>query len=196
MSEWWTYRPSDFLMFSVRTWDRLVQGWNEALWPLHVPVLLVAAALVVLAALRPQQARRPALLLLAISWAFIGWGFHWERFATIHTGAPWYAAAFGLQALLLLLAAASPEGATPPGPVRTTGLLLAAAAVAPYPLWAPAAGRGWPQAEIAGLLPDPTALLTVGLLLALPQRHRGWLLVVPLLALVVGWTTAWLLRAD
>ena len=48
------------------------------------------------------------------------------------------------------------------------GLLLVA--VVGWPLLGVALGRPWPQAELAGLAPDPTALATLALL---PWLHRG-----------------------
>jgi hypothetical protein len=45
MQEWWSYRPGDFLLFSPRTYWRLFQLTNEALWPLQIPVLLIGAAI-------------------------------------------------------------------------------------------------------------------------------------------------------
>ena len=45
MQEWWSYRPGDFLLFSPRTYWRLFQLANEALWPLQIPVLLIGAAI-------------------------------------------------------------------------------------------------------------------------------------------------------
>src|SRR5262245_6330489 len=46
MSEWWTYRPEDFLLFSPRVYWRMFELHNAALWPLQVPVL--AAGLVII----------------------------------------------------------------------------------------------------------------------------------------------------
>lgn len=34
MSEWWTYRLSDFLMFSPATYWRMVERYNREVWPL------------------------------------------------------------------------------------------------------------------------------------------------------------------
>jgi len=45
MQEWWSYRPGDFLLFSPRTYWRLFQLANEALWPLQIPVLLIGDAI-------------------------------------------------------------------------------------------------------------------------------------------------------
>ena len=43
MSEWWTYRLSDFLMFSPRTYYRLFELYNAEVWPGHWVGLSVGA---------------------------------------------------------------------------------------------------------------------------------------------------------
>jgi hypothetical protein len=195
MMEWWTYRPSDFLMFSARNWARLLEGAHRDAWPLQPLLAALALGLLAAAWRRPAVAARWCLLLLALAWCGVAWSFHWTRFAAINTAAPWFAAAWGLEAALLLAGAwPAPSTADEPGR-RATGLAIALAAVLAYPLLAPLTGRPWSQAELAGMTPDATALVTLGLLLALPVRHRRWLLVLPVLWLVVGWTMAWLLYA-
>ena len=196
MGEWWTYRPSDFLMFSARNWGRLLEGWNRDLWPLQPVLVLAGLGAVWLAARHPRASARWIAVLLSIAWAWIATAFHWERFAVINTGARWSALAFALEAVLLLALGLRAGGSPAAPPWRGVGLALAAVALVAYPPWAPLAGRGWAQAEVAGAAPDPTALLTLGLLLALPLRHRAWLLVIPVLALAIGWTTDWLLWAT
>ena len=39
-SEWWTYSLSDLLLFSPRTYYRLFELYNEAVWPMHVAAAL------------------------------------------------------------------------------------------------------------------------------------------------------------
>jgi hypothetical protein len=65
--------------------------------------------------------------------------------------------------------------------------VLAAWALLLHPLLAPLAGLGWHQAEVVALAPDPTAIATLALLLAMPRLParlwRGvaalaWLLVL------------------
>ena len=41
MSEWWTYRLSNFLLFSPRTYDRLFELYNAAIWPAQAAAFLV-----------------------------------------------------------------------------------------------------------------------------------------------------------
>jgi hypothetical protein len=131
---------------------------------------------------------------LALAWVGVAWSFHWTRFAAINTAAPWFAAVWIAQAALLLAwawRATTPRSADKRA--RSAGLGIGLLALAGYPLLAPLTGRPWSQAELVGLTPDATALFTIGLLVALPLRHRTWLLVLPAAWLVLGWTTAWLL---
>ena len=43
MTEWWTYRPSDFLMFAPETYWRLVERYNLDVWPLQLLALALRA---------------------------------------------------------------------------------------------------------------------------------------------------------
>jgi hypothetical protein len=195
MSEWWTYRPSDFLMFSPRIYWRLVELYNRELWPAHLAAALAGVALLGLASAARPSARRAAILVLAAAWVWVGWAFHWQRYATINWAAPAFAMAFWVQAVLLVWPGAAQganAGGLPAAGVRSAGWALAAAGLL-YPLATLAAGRPWAQAESFGFMPDPTALVTLGVLWASGVRHAAWLSIVPLLWLVVGWTTLWLL---
>lgn len=196
MSEWWTYRLSDFLMFSPATYWRLVERYNREVWPLQALMLGAGVLLLWLAARRPAQ-RRVAAIALAGAWLWVGWAFHWRRYAAINWAAEYLAAAFALQAALLLAAglASSAAGHTPlPNAlVRRIGLVLAATGVLLYPAVGAWAGRAWTHAEMFGIMPEPTALATLGLLLAGRWPHRTWLGVIPIASLITGLATLSLL---
>jgi len=53
MSEWWTYRAEDFLLFSPRVYWRMFELHNAALWPLHVLTLAAGLIIILLIAWRP-----------------------------------------------------------------------------------------------------------------------------------------------
>ena len=38
-TEWWTYRLSDLLMFSARSYHRLFELYNQDIWPAQVVAL-------------------------------------------------------------------------------------------------------------------------------------------------------------
>lgn len=184
MGEWASYGLSDFLMFSPQAYWRLVERYHAAWWPAQ----LFALALGLAATASASRAPRLGLALLAIAWAWVGWAFHWDRYAEIFLAAPALAIAFGVQTLLLAVAAAL---ARIEGAGHRAGLAIGVAAVLLYPLLALVEGRPWPQAEVFGFLPDPTALATLGLLLAcgLPGWQRALLAVIPALVLLLGFLT-------
>ena len=196
MSEWWTYRLSDFLMFTPRTYYRLFELHNAEIWPLQI--VTIAAGLAALWLVWRGAYGRVIAAVLAAAWIFVAWAYHFERYATINTGAPYYAAGFAGEALLLAWFALRRDGLRfdrQPAPVRWTGLALLAAGVALYPLLAPLLGRPWTQAEIFGIAPDPTAVATVGALL-LAKDRIAWLLVLPLLWCAITALTLWTMQAP
>ena len=94
MSEWWTYRAEDFLLFSPRVYWRMFELHNAALWPLHVLTLAAGLIIILLIAWRPGTWARWLALILAIPWIFVGWSFLWNRYATINWAAAYVAPAF------------------------------------------------------------------------------------------------------
>ena len=101
MSEWWTYRLSDFLMFSPQVYWRLVERYNREAWPLHLLMLVAGSLLLWLAATRPAAAARPVAGALAVVWLWVGWSFHHQTYAQINWAAEYAAIAFAIQAVLL-----------------------------------------------------------------------------------------------
>lgn len=190
MSEWWTYRLSDFLMFSPRTYWRLVELYNRDVWPAQLIAVGAGLLLLLLTAAARPGAGRVVAAALAIAWLWVGWAFHWQRYATVNWAAPWFAVAFGLQAMLLVILGMRRGGQSRPSAgARNLGWALALCGVLLYPLVALAAGRPWTQTEVFGFMPEPTAAATVGFLLAGGQPHAGWLSIVPALSLMVGMAT-------
>jgi hypothetical protein len=196
MSEWWTYRPSDFLLFAPRTYYRLVELHNAELWPAHAVAIGVCLVLVAMAWRGWSHAGRVTAATLAVAWGFVGWRFHWHHYATINWAAVHFAVAFAVQAVLLTGAAVTGAvvfGAAPRAR-RYVGLALVVTALALLPLAALALGRPLRQLEVPGLSPDPTALLTLGLLLVARRAHWS-LFMIPLSWCAVSALTLWTMNA-
>jgi hypothetical protein len=147
--------------------------------------------------------RRPgagqwAAAVLAPMWLWVGWGFHWQRYAPINWAAKYFAMGFALLALLLAVAAAvisKNDDARSTGPlVRAGGLALAMTGIFAYPFLALAADRPWSQAEVFGVMPGPTAMGTLGLVLLTGKPHGRWLAVIPALSLLAELATRWILQ--
>jgi hypothetical protein len=199
MSEWWTYQLSDFLMFSPEIYWRLVERYNRDVWPLQLLALVSGCVLLWLAAVPRPSAQRITAVVLAAAWLWTGWAFAWQRYATINWAAQYLAIAFGVEAVLLVIAAVFVDNAEQRQPrnpaVRHVALGAAAFGVLLYPLAGLPFGRPTAQAEVFGLMPDPTALTTLGLLFAGGLRYRGWLAIIPALGFVAGMLTLWTMAA-
>lgn len=207
MSEWWTYRLSDFLMFSARTYYRLFELYNAELWPGHLVAFGVALALLV-QAIRGEA--RAACVLMAACWFWVAWAFLLQRYATVNWAANWFAVAFAIEGALLLLRAGygslrGPRARRGPAWIIGAGLVLFA--IAGLPWLGLLLGRPLVQAEVFGLAPDPTVLGTLGLLVLLRSDERAvdsmparvlaaLLWPVPLLWCLVSGATLWAMRAP
>jgi hypothetical protein len=184
MSEWWTYRLSSFLLFSPRTYYRLFELYNAAIWPAQI--LTVALGIVCVALLRRGGVARGRLIagILGTCWLWVGVAFLAERYASINFAATYFAMAFGVEAALLV-AIGVVRGRIafewPADPAGRVGLAAFLFALLVEPLIGPALGRPWRQVEIFGVAPDPTAVATLGMLLLARVRRRWVLMIVPVL---------------
>lgn len=199
MAEWSTYSLSDFLLFAPRTYWRLFELMNEALWPAQVLGVLLGAALIALARIGGPGPARAAAILLAIAWISVTWFFFLERYAPINWAAEYMAWGFAAQAVLLV-AAAAPRGflafALPPSARVRIGRAMIYAAVLLYPALAGIVGREWRQAEIFGFSPDATALAALGVALLMPGRARALLMPLPVIWCLVGGATLYTMKAP
>src|SRR3954466_5142609 len=183
MSEWWTYRAEDFLLFSPRVYWRMFELHNAALWPLHV-LTLAAGITILLVAWRPTTWARARWIafILAIPWIFVGWSFLWNRYTTINWAAAYIATAFAIEGVLLLIVSLRDGLAFDRrGLAGWTGYLILGFALAGQPLLAPLQGRGWASSEVFGIAPDPTAMATLGVLLLARGRLLPVLAPIPVL---------------
>lgn len=199
MSEWWTYTISDFLLFSPRTWFRLIEQYNDAFWPLHVAALLLGLLIIAIVVRPPATQGRVIAGSLALLWAWVAVAFLWRRYATINWAAIWFAAAFGTQALLLAWTGAVKGSLTfgmRRGARHWIGLALLVFAVVCYPWIAVMAERGIAQGEVFGMMPDPTALGTIGALLLAEGRWRRRLIVIPVLWCLLSGAMLWALSRE
>ncbi len=195
MDAWWSYRPSDLLMFSPAIYWRLFESLNRQAWPVGM-ALLVAGMLIgwwwarAASRRRSGSARwvtrtqtnrssdpmpfhtgsaRAATALMALAWLWVAWAFFWQRFAPINTAAEAFAWMFLGQAFGFGLLALGPGlrwASALKGRTRI-GLALGVWALIAHPTLAWVFGRPGIQAEWLGLAPDPTAIAALALLLLL-----------------------------
>ena len=200
MNEWWTYRVDDFLMFSPRVYARLFEQVNEDWWPLQL-VLLGAGLLGLVSWVRGRH-RWVSGAGLGAAWLFCTAVFVDPLYRPINWAVGYLVPVLLTLALLLPVLAwradqpeddADDRAARPPRGrfARPVAGALGVWALLVHPLLAPVAGRGWRQAELIALAPDPTAIATLALLLALPRLPaRRWRIAA---AVAWGLVLAWCL---
>jgi len=194
MTECWSYSLRDLLLFSPRTYYRLFELYNIELWPLQLLFLALGAAILLLWRRRSELAGRALAAIIALCWLWVAWAYLSQRYASINWAANYYALAFALEAVLLLWLGVVRGRLTlaPVGSVRQRiGLGLFVFAWLCFPLIGPLLGRSWPQAEIFGMAPDPTALATLGILLLCGVRPLWWLFPIPVAWCLISGATLW-----
>ncbi len=199
MPEWWTYRLSDLLLFSPRTYYRMFELYHAGIWPVHLIVLASAVAILVLIRREEIWARLMIFGLLASWWTWVGIAFHLNRYAQINWAAKYFSALFVIQGLLLLWYGAARgrlEFAVARGRPMYIGIGLLMVASVIQPIAGVLAGRTWRQVELVGNTPDPTVIATMGFLALSLARVPRALLVIPVAWCAIGGATLWALGSS
>ena len=196
MPDWWTYRLSDLLLFSPRTYYRMFELYHEQIWPIHLVVLGSLVAITVLLRRDQEWSGRAIAGVLAVWWVWVAVAFHLQRYATINWAATYFAALFAIQGLLLVwygVVRGRIRFSLSRQPTAYTAFGLILVALVFEPIAGRIAGRAWSQVEFFGLTPDPTAIATLGFLaLSTPRASRA-LVVIPVAWCVIGGATLWAL---
>jgi hypothetical protein len=199
MQDWWSYSLSDFLLFSPRTYYRMIERHNEAVWPAQL--LTMALGIGILGALRQPSTTQGRIIagILALLWMWVAWAFLLQRYATINWAIKYVVPFFVLEALLLVwwgVIGGKLSFAVRPEATGRLGTALFVLSLLLYPALPVIVGRPWTHAEVFGIAPDPTVAATVGLLLLTSSRLRWALLPVPLLWCGITAATLWAMSAQ
>ena len=199
MRDWLSYRLSDLLLFSPRTYYRMFELYHEAIWPAQLFVVAMAVAIVVL--LRRGDERSGAIIatLLAAVWLWVAVAFQLQRYAAINWAARYFAGLFVVQALLLVWYGAVRRRLTFGDPRTRPGWLMPAvfgAAVVLPPIAGRGADRTWTQVELFGLTPDATAIATLALVMVAVPRAPRVLTLAPLVWCAIAGATLWAMDSS
>jgi Family of unknown function (DUF6064) len=198
MSEWWTYSLSDFLLFSPRTYYRLFELYNSAIWPLQIVALALGVAILGLLLREVAWRGRAIAAMLAACWLWVAWAYFLKRYETINWAADYFAVGFAVEALLLVWVGIVRDRLRfrPSRDfIALAGLCIFLFALFVHPLIGPLAGRAWLQVELFGVAPDPTVVATLGVVVA-AQRTHWELLVIPLLWCAISGATLWTMQSP
>lgn len=191
MADWLSYELIDFLMFAPETYWRMIELYNNDLWPLHVPITLM----LVFAGMMGVSGRRRWILpaVFALCWFMVAVFFFALRYSEIFWAAGYWAWTFALQgALFTAIAVAEREKTTAYCPEARKYSAFIVAAVAALPLIQWGQGASLAHIQLTGLLPDPTALASIVVLFVM--RAPWWTYPIPLAWMIFSTLTLYVME--
>jgi heme exporter protein D len=194
MANWLSYSISDFLPFSLETFNRLFVLYNARFSPAFAVGLGLGVVALALLVRTGVWRVRVVLAGFGLAWLWISWAFHLQTLQPLLWAAGPFALAFALQSGLLLASAVLPwEGRHSELPFggSKAGYVVLAVAVLLLPLAGLMTERLLSGLELFGTAPDPTAIATLGLASMLPARLAWLLFPIPLTWCLVSSAMLW-----
>lgn len=180
------------LPFTKEAFFNVFSQYNITVWPLQYVFVLLAIIAVLLTVADTGKRNRAIFIMLSFFWFWMGIVYHIFFFATINKAAYLFGIGFIVQAILFAVAGLRKKEFSfgLRGDVYSVaGIGLIFFALAGYPVLAAYFGHIYPRAATFGL-PCPTTIFTFGILLVMDQKCPKYLLIIPCLWALVGFTAS------
>ena len=181
------------LPFTTEQFLEVFKTYNTSIWPAQVVAYLLGGLAIYLAYRPSARNHRIISLILASSWLWMGALYHLTFFTSINTAAYGFGVIFIIQGLLFLGAGVWKDWLKfrlKWDAYGITGTILIIYAMLIYPLIGTQVGHGYPYAPMFGVAPCPATIFTFGMLLWTAKRIPWWILVIPGLWSVIGFSAA------
>jgi hypothetical protein len=178
--------------FTVEQFLNVMKNYNEAIWPFQIVLNLLAVTAIAFAVKKSMFASGAVSGILGFLWLWMGIAYHLVFFTGINRAAYVFGSLFVLQGLLFLYTGVFQSKLSfqwKPDRYRITGGLFFLYALIVYPILSHIMGHVYPKMPTFGL-PCPTTILTFGLLLWASERVAKYILVIPFLWAVIGFSAA------
>ncbi|MBD0285848.1 MAG: hypothetical protein ICV79_10555 [Flavisolibacter sp.] len=182
------------LPFTKEQFLEVFRKYNITFFPLQLLFLLLAAYIIFLAVKGKRNRGSTIAISLGCLWLWMGAAYHLAFFTVINKAAYGFGALFLLQGILLIVYGlkASPSFVFEKNLSGILGSVLLFYALIIYPLLGYADGHGYPYSPTFGL-PCPTTIFTLAIFLLAPNRLPFYIVAIPLLWSVIGFSAAFTL---
>lgn len=179
--------------FTTEQFLEVFKIYNTSIWPAQIVAYLLGVVAMYLAFRNMAGRDRVISLILSIFWLWMGGLYHLTFFTSINAAAYGFGMIFLVQGLLFFGAGVW-KGRLKFHFERNlygiAGAVLIIYAMVIYPIIGAQLGHGYPYAPMFGVAPCPATIFTFGILLWTTKNVPWWILVIPGLWSVIGFTAA------
>lgn len=181
------------LPFTIDQFLQVFADYNQAIWPAQLFAYLLGFIALLLIAIRKKATDTFVNLILGAFWLWMGGIYHIAFFSEINTAAIIFGSAFLLQGVgFIILKWTKIELAYSfrSDIYGLAGTIFIIYGMLIYPLLGYSVGHIYPQSPVFGVAPCPTTIFTFGLLLHTRGKVPVWLLIIPGLWSLIGFSAA------
>lgn len=182
------------LPFTIDQFLQVFEAYNHAIWPAQLIAYMLGAGVLWFIIKQSQLTERYVNITLGGFWIWMGTVYHIIFFAEINPVAYIFGLIFILQGIAFIalsFARVKFSYAFRKNIYGITGLVFIFYAMIAYPLLGYLLGHTYPQSPIFGVAPCPTTIFTFGILLQAKKKIPVWLIVIPGLWSLVGFSAAY-----
>jgi len=167
----------------------MLASYNATFWPMQLVAYALAIAALIFAVRSTNGSSRIVSGILTFFWLWVGIVFNWMYFSKLFPAAITFAVLFVIQGIIFAVAGVLKKDLSFRVKADVCGLvggLLILYGMVGYPAIEYLLGRGYPQLLPFGLVPCPTNVFTLGMLLWSVRRLPKYVLIIPFLHSLSG----------
>jgi len=170
-------------MPSIDQFLDLLQTYNISIWPMQIITSALGLVAVILVFFSWQRSNQAILVILSLFWLWTGLVFCIGYWASLSKPAYLFGALFVIQGVifLMMLAQGRLSFRFLPGGYSLIGLVVIAYAILGYPMVGQALNHIYPRSLPFGVVPCPTTIFTIGMLMLTDKPFPRYVLVIPLI---------------
>ncbi len=181
------------LPFTTEHFLELFKSYNTFIWPAQVVAYLLGGIAIYFAFKKNSGSDRIINLILSGFWLWMGVFYHLIFFTSINTAAYGFGILFIIQGLLFVVAGVWKDWLNYRfewNLYGATGAILIIYALLIYPIIGAQTGHAYPYAPMFGVAPCPATIYTFGIFLWTTKKLPWWILIIPALWSIIGFTAA------
>jgi hypothetical protein len=180
------------LPFSVEQFLSIFQTYNNAIWPMQILLNLLALIAIILVIRKTSVSSKIISAILGFLWLWTGVVYHLVYFSSINKAAYVFGTLCVVQGLIFFFTGVYRSSLSfrfQPNVQGVIGALFILYALIVYPVLGYLLGHVYPASPTFGA-PCPTTIFTFGLFLWTDKIFPRYILVIPLLWSIVGFSAA------